>query len=136
MFSHAQFLLIKHKNIFECFILFLESFLFLQKYQKPVLPCFGDLITGLASRMPQLRACSEGFHDSLAGQSPSHEKYLENFSKSGFLSSSWLSLATCSQVEVPVARVLRDFRGLPRDSLAGRISSREKHLEKFSKFCL
>ena len=30
-------------------------------------------------------------------------------------------------------RVLRDFRGLPRDSLAGRTSSREKHLEKFFK---
>ena len=27
--------------------------------------------------------------------------------------------------------VLSDFRGLPRDSFAGRTSSREKHLEKF-----
>ena len=30
-------------------------------------------------------------------------------------------------------RGLRDFRGLPRDSLAGRTSSREKHLDKFFK---
>ena len=30
---------------------------------------------------------------------------------------------------------LRDFRGSARDSLAGRPSSREKHLDKFSKFC-
>ena len=30
---------------------------------------------------------------------------------------------------------LRDFRGSSRDLLAGRPSSREKHLDKFSKFC-
>ena len=30
--------------------------------------------------------------------------------------------------------LLRDFRGSARDSLAGRLSSREKHLEKFSNF--
>ena len=30
---------------------------------------------------------------------------------------------------------LRDFRGSARDLLAGRPSSREKHLEKFSNFC-
>ena len=32
--------------------------------------------------------------------------------------------------------LLRDFRGSTRDSLAGRPSSRKKHLENFSKFCL
>ena len=32
-----------------------------------------------------------------------------------------------------VARRLRDFRGLPRDSLTGRTSNREKHLYKFFK---
>ena len=36
-------------------------------------------------------------------------------------------------MEGPVARGLRDFRDLPRDSLAGRTSSREKHLDKFFK---
>ena len=45
-------------------------------------------------------------------------------------------MATCSWVEVPVARVLRDFRNLFRDFLAGRTSSREKHLQNFSKFFL
>ena len=30
-------------------------------------------------------------------------------------------------------RVLRDFRGLPHDSLTGRTSSREKYLDKFFK---
>ena len=34
-----------------------------------------------ASRMPQLQAYTRGFRDSLAGQSPSHEKDLEIFSK-------------------------------------------------------
>ena len=36
-------------------------------------------------------------------------------------------------MEGPVARRLRDFRGLPYDSLAGRTSSRKKHLDKFVK---
>ena len=38
---------------------------------------------------------------------------------------------TYSWVEVPVARVLKDFRGLFRNSLMSRTSSREKHLESF-----
>ena len=36
-------------------------------------------------------------------------------------------------MEGPVARGLRDFRGLPCDSLVGRTSSHEKHLDKFFK---
>ena len=44
-----------------------------------------------------------------------------------------LSLATCSQVEGIVARGLRDFRDLPRNSLAGRTSNHKKHLDKFFK---
>ena len=36
-------------------------------------------------------------------------------------------------MEGPVAKGLKDFRGLPRDSLTGRTSSREKHLDKFFK---
>ena len=63
------------------------------------------------------------FGDSVAGKSSR-----ENQSR---LRGSYL--ATCSQVEGLVARLLRDFRGLARDSLAGRPSSREKHLEKFFK---
>ena len=42
-------------------------------------------------------------------------------------------MATCSQVEGPVAKGLRDFRGLPRDSLMGRTSSFENHLDKIFK---
>ena len=40
---------------------------------------------------------------------------------------------TCLQVEGPVAGGLRDFRGLPCDSLVGRTSSRENHLDKIFK---
>ena len=36
-------------------------------------------------------------------------------------------------MEGSVARELRDFCGSPRDFLAGRTSSREKHLDKFFK---
>ena len=51
---------------------------------------------GQASCMPQSRAYTEGFCYSLAGQSPSREKDLEKFLKSGFLAFSRLSLATGS----------------------------------------
>ena len=87
VFSHAQFLLIKHKD-FLVFQLFLENILFLQKLSKSsktVLPCSGDSVAGQFSHMPQSRAHTEIFRYSLAGQCPSHEKYLEYFSKFGFL---------------------------------------------------
>ena len=42
-------------------------------------------------------------------------------------------MATCLRVEGPVVRGLRDFRGLPHNSLVGRTSSHEKHLDKFFK---
>ena len=50
-----------------------------------MLPCFGDSIAGWSSRMSQLQAHTEIFHDSLAGQCPSRKKYLEYFSKFEFL---------------------------------------------------
>ena len=62
---------------------------------------------GQASRMLQSRAYTEGFCNSLAGHSPSREKDLEFSQKFGFLDFSRLSLATCSRVEAPIARLLR-----------------------------
>ena len=50
-----------------------------------MLPCFDDSIVGWSSCMSQLQAHTKIFHDSLAGQCPSHEKYLEYCSKFGFL---------------------------------------------------
>ena len=68
--------------------MFLESILFLQKLSKSsktVLPCIGDLVASWSSRMPQSQAHTEIFRDSLAGQCPYCKKYLEYFSKFGFL---------------------------------------------------
>ena len=50
-----------------------------------MLPYFGDSIVGRSSRMPQSPAHIEIFRDSLAGQCPNREKYLEYFSKFGVL---------------------------------------------------
>ena len=50
-----------------------------------MLPCFGDSVASWSNRMSQSRAYTKIFHCSLAGQCPSHEKYLEYFSKFGFL---------------------------------------------------
>ena len=82
---------------------------------------------------PQSRSYTKGFCDSLAGQSPSHEKDLEIFQNSGFLNVSRLGLVTCSRVQAPVVRLYRNFRGSLRDLLAGGPFSREKHLDKFFK---
>ena len=111
------------------FQLFLERILFLQKLSnssKTVLPCSSDSVAGWSSCMPQSRAYTYIFRDSLVGQCPSREKYLEYFSKFGFLM--YLAaqfgdlfaggrssregyieifaayLATLSQVELPVAK--------------------------------
>ena len=84
MFSHAQSLLIKHKNIFECFSFFGKSFVF-TKISKTMLPYFGDSVAGWSSRMSQSQAHTEIFRGSLAGHCYSREKYLEYFSKFGFL---------------------------------------------------
>ena len=88
VFLHAQSLLIKHKNIFECFSCFWKIFCLcknVKKISKIVLPCFGDSVASWSSRMSQSRAHTEIFRSSLAGQCPSREKYLEYFSKVGFL---------------------------------------------------
>ena len=64
-----KYMLIKHKKNFKCFSCFWKVFLFwkFSKISKTVQPCSGDLPRSQASRMPQLRAYTEGFHDSLAG---------------------------------------------------------------------
>ena len=81
------------QKAFWVFLLFLESFLFLQKmskFQKTVLPSSGDSVAGWSSRMSVqshvLVTCPHRFFSWLtSGSMPSHEKYLEYFSKFGFL---------------------------------------------------
>ena len=99
----------------------------MSKISKTVLPCLGDSVAGWSSRMSQSRAHTEIFCGSLAGHCPNHEKYLEYFSKFGFL------MFLTTQSGDLFARGLRDFLGLPRDSLMDRTSSHEKHLDKFFK---
>ena len=64
--------------------MFLESFLFLQKYKKFQKLCCPVLVTWLRVNpiaCPQSRVYIEGFRDLLAGQCPSRKKDLENFPK-------------------------------------------------------
>ena len=117
--------------------MFLESILLLRKLSKiskTVLPCSGDLVTGQSSRMPSVTSLRRRFLR-LTGWSMSQSwKRLRKFSKIlGFLQFSWLSLVTCLQVEAPVARLYRNFRGSLRDLLVGGPFSCKKHLEKIFK---
>ena len=123
------------KRFLSILVVFGKSFIFakISKISKTVLPCFGYSVVGWSSRMSQSWAHTKIFRGSLAGHYPSREKYLEYFSNFEFSCFSQLSLATCSRMEGPVVRGLRDFRGFPHDSLAGRTSSREKHLDKIFK---
>ena len=116
MFSHAQSLLIKHKKFLSVLVVFGKSFVFakMSKISKTMLPYFGDSVAGWSSRMLQSLAHTEIFHGSLAGQCPSREKYLEYFSKFGFL----MFLATQSG-----------------DFFAGGRSSRER-AQRFSQLTL
>ena len=53
----------------------------MSKFSKNVCPIPVTCLVGQASHMPQSRACTEGFRDSLAGHSPSREKDLEFLKK-------------------------------------------------------
>ena len=134
-----NYMLIRHKNIFECFSCFWKVFLFwkMSKISKIVQPCLATCLVGQASRMPQSRAFTKGFHDSLAGQSPSCEKDLEIFPKSRFLDFSRLYLATCSWVEALVVRCTQNVSQLPTWLPHGWTFQSWKTLrQNFSNFCL
>ena len=79
-----KYMLIKHKKILIVLVVFGKCFNFeknFKNFKKLCNPVLATCLAGQASRMPQSRAYTEGFHDSLAGQGPSHEKDLEIFSK-------------------------------------------------------
>ena len=102
------------KRFLSVLVVFGKYFVFtkIAKISKTVLPCSGDSVAGWSSRIPQSRAHSEIFRSLLVDQCPSHEKYLKYFSKFGFLCFLRLKLATCSQVEVPVAKGTQRFSQL------------------------
>ena len=84
MLHMLNYMLIKHKKIFECFSCFWKVFLFwknIKNFQKLCNLGLATCLAGQASRIPQSRAYSEGFRDSLAGQSPTCENDLEYFAK-------------------------------------------------------
>ena len=87
VFSHAQSLLINHKKIFECFSCFWKVFCFCKNVKnfKNSVALFWKLSSGLVQSHVQSQAYTEIFRSSLAGQCPNREKYLEYFSKFGFL---------------------------------------------------
>ena len=79
-----KYMLIKHKKILIVLVVFGKCFNFeknFKNFKKLCNPVLATCLAGQASRMPQSRAYTEGFHDSLAGQGPSHKKDLEIFSK-------------------------------------------------------
>ena len=87
-FLHTQFLLLKHKKIFECLNCFWKVFLFLQKISKiskTVLPCSGDLVIGKPNRMPPVTSLLSRF-TWLTGwsKSQSRKRLRKFFKNSGF----------------------------------------------------
>ena len=121
-------MLIKYKKIFKCFNCFWKVFYFekCKIFQKL---CNSILVTCLVSQancMPQSRAYTEGFRDSLAGQCPSRKKNLKispkiwisrflatlfgdlfasgSFSREVYSESFVAPFATSSRVDLPVAK--------------------------------
>ena len=97
----------KYKKIFECFKCFWKVFCFYKNWKIS----------------KTLLSC---FSDLVAGH-PSYEIQPR---------AHVLILAIFHEWKVQLRGVHRDFCGSAHDSLAGRPSSREKHLENFSQFCL
>ena len=99
-----------------CFSCFWKAFCFCKNVKnfKNNIALFQRLGRGsVQSHASSRELHSENIRDSLVGQSPSREKYLENFSKSGFLGFSRLILATYQWGEAPVTRVTQKFLWLP-----------------------
>ena len=105
VFSHAQSLLIQAQKDFECFRCFWKVFCLKNLKISKILFC---PVLAAQSQVCQVACLSRIF----AGHF-------------------WRLVC---EWKVQSRGLLRDFRGSARDSLAGRPSSREKHLEKIFKF--
>ena len=137
VFSHAQSLLIKHKKIFECFNYFWKVFYFCKNVKnfKNSVALFWRLSRKLVQSHVPVVSPHRDFSRLTGRSMPQSRKILRIFFKIWVFNVNFLrlSLATCSRVKGPVVRRLRNFCGIPRDSLTSRTSSREKHLDKFFK---
>ena len=84
VFSHAQSLLIKHKKIFDCFSCFWKVFFFLQNVKNSV-ALFWRLNRGLVLSHVPVASSHRDFSRLTDGSMSLLQKYLEYFSKFGFL---------------------------------------------------
>ena len=140
MFSHTQFLLIKHKMFFECFSCFWKVFCFFKNCQKFQKQCCLVLATWSwvsPVACPQSRALFREYSRLIGGSKSQSRKILRIVSKSRFLGFSQLRLATCSQVEGTVARVIPKVSRLnSRLSRGWNFQSQKKLRKFFQNFCL
>ena len=115
-----NYMLIKHKMIFEYFSCF----------WKMCNPILATCLIGQASCMPQFRAYIEGFCDSLVGQSPSRKIVLEFFFKNLVFQISCDSIWRLVREWKLQSRVLlRTFGDSCHDSLASGTSCRKKNFK-------
>ena len=135
VFSHAQSLLINHKKIFEFLVVFGKYFVFAKivKIFKNSVALFWRLSRGLVQSHALIASPHRDFSRLIGGSMSQLWKILRIFFKI------WVFMFLAAQYvvrgwKVQSRGVHRDFCSSPRDSLAGRLSSREKHLEKFSNF--
>ena len=105
------------KCVFACSIFFISN----KKWFLIVLDVFGKYFVFTKTKKFQKQCCSV-----LATQSRVIQVACYNRKFAG-----WFWRLVC-EWKVQLRGVHRDFRGLARDSLVGRPSSREKHLENFS----
>ena len=123
------------KRFWSVLVVFRKYFVFTKivKISKIVLPCFGDSVVGLSSRMASVANITQKVFATHWWVNVLVAKNTQNiFQNLGFY-------VSCSSVwrlvhgwKVQLRGVHRDFRGLPRDFLASRPSSHEKNLENFS----
>ena len=82
--SHAQFLLVKHKNIFWVFWLLMESIFFfikMSKISKTMLPCSGNLVAGKPNCMAPVASLLSIFTRLSSGSRLQSRKRLEDIQK-------------------------------------------------------
>ena len=97
MLHMLKYILIKHKNIFECFSCFWKVFLFwkMSKISNNCVTLFWRLASWVKPvACPNRELIQKVFATHWWVKSPNHEKDLEIFPKSGFLNFSRLCLAT------------------------------------------
>ena len=136
MFSHAQYLLIKNKKIFECFSCFWKVFCFCKNVKnfKNSVALFWRLSHELVQSHVPIASPHRDFSQLTGRLMPQSRKTLRIFFKIWFL----MFLATQSSDLFAGGRSSREwyteiFAAPDRDSLVSGTSSREKHLENFPK---